>query len=255
MERVVWSYWEGATSKLLEKCEASWHLHLGCGWRIRILNARTIAQYGVQLPPAFHGVLPALRSDYVRLALLELHGGVWMDASVFQTESLDAIIAYLSTHDVVAFERHKNAAYIENWFLAVRASHVPLITLWKTTFVDIIEQGPPYGSHPVYETPCQKSDEYFVAYQAYCVTIRRHPELASRVHVYAIGPLWHAFAPMSSFRPLVKLTHGARIMHRCASFPLIYLFLVALCTVLLVGVAACMAVPVVESDEAVVHLS
>lgn len=237
--RVVWSYWEGERSALIDECESSWRVHLGDAWDVRVLNARTIAEYGIELPAAFRSVLPALQADYVRLALLERYGGVWMDASVMLMAPLDDVVAHLGSHDVVAFQRRQGVAYIENWFLAVRPPPVPLITHWKDLFVEIIAHGPPYHSHPAYAARCQTQDDYFVAYQAYCALLRRHPALRTRVHVHGIGNLWLPFLPLRTYRPLVKFTKGARLAYPYARFPLGWILLLALCTVLVVATAAC----------------
>ena len=79
---------------------------------------------------------PALKSDFIRLALLQKYGGVYMDASVILTEPLDWIIGDGTGHNYFqAFVNQRNmniscqVPIVENSFLAAPPNH-PLISAW-----------------------------------------------------------------------------------------------------------------------------
>ena len=97
--RCIWTYWhagEAAAPPIVRRCIARFR-DLHPGWAVRCVEERTLH---VHLPDdpllrrdatttggGHHGRWwdlenPAARSDYVRLALLARHGGVWLDASV-----------------------------------------------------------------------------------------------------------------------------------------------------------------------------
>lgn len=85
----VWSYWSGADSPTVERCLQSWRRHLPSPqYDIRVLGPETVARYVDVTHACFRSPNAALRSDYIRLALLDEYGGVWMDASVLLTRGL-----------------------------------------------------------------------------------------------------------------------------------------------------------------------
>lgn len=45
----MWSYWEGPSNKILEKCINSWYKHIP-DWEIRILSKQDINEYNFKLP-------------------------------------------------------------------------------------------------------------------------------------------------------------------------------------------------------------
>lgn len=59
-------------------------IHEPRGWTVRCVNNQTIPQWVTQrpLPPKLYAFTPTQRADWLRLALLYEHGGVWLDSSV-----------------------------------------------------------------------------------------------------------------------------------------------------------------------------
>lgn len=86
----VWSYWDGDPSPTVEACHASWMRHLPKDrFVIHLLTSSTVSEYVQQDHPCFASEMKALRSDYIRLSLLYVHGGVWLDASVLLLKGLE----------------------------------------------------------------------------------------------------------------------------------------------------------------------
>lgn len=82
--RVIWSYWDKPTKpQLVEHITRCWSSRLS-GWTIHHLNNDTYMSYlpkGCSIPN-MSNLKPAHFADWLRLKLLETHGGVWMDASI-----------------------------------------------------------------------------------------------------------------------------------------------------------------------------
>lgn len=74
------------------------------------------------------GIIPnAHYSDYIRVSLLALHGGIWIDSTVLLTDSLpDRIV----DTDLFCFKLQSiGKAYASNWFIASAAQHPFLVQI------------------------------------------------------------------------------------------------------------------------------
>ena len=115
--KVIWTYWHDKSNmpETVQKCIESWRKHCP-GWDIRILGQGDTETYR-------HSVDSSQKhSDFVRLDMLQKHGGVWMDASVFLNGPLDWIYEDPGA-DFVGYEFKRNEMrpewpYVENWFMA-----------------------------------------------------------------------------------------------------------------------------------------
>ena len=122
---IVWAYWSGPTMPpLIERCIANWH-RLNPGLQIRVLNEQTASTWAGEFPASLAGAGATLHADWLRLALLHRHGGIWLDASTLLTQPLDWVFAQhaASGSDLVAYflGRYTHDAHtpvVENWFLA-----------------------------------------------------------------------------------------------------------------------------------------
>ena len=123
--RVIWAYWKGdAPPLLIQRCFANWR-RMSPGYEIRLLDDVSARAWLPEIPAVLDQVSPAKRADWIRLELLRLHGGIWVDASSILTAPLDWVLEQQARTpaDFVGFylERHtRDAAYpvVENWFMA-----------------------------------------------------------------------------------------------------------------------------------------
>jgi hypothetical protein len=147
--QVVWTYWQkGAPPPLVEACIANWRREAPeC--EIRLLSAETFKAHlpGVPLPTGFDA-LPAYRqADWIRIQLLRLHGGIWLDATVFLTRSLTWVqtAQARSGAEFVGFSIGKftlDAArpVVENWFMAAPAGSA-FLRDWAQEFESALALG------------------------------------------------------------------------------------------------------------------
>ena len=126
--RLIWSYWhDAALPPVVAACVANWRRHAP-GYTIRLLHRDTAlaALDGLPLPRAFDAWPAYRQADWLRVALVGRHGGLWLDASVFLTRSPDWLLA-LATRQRGFAGFHLNAGggggsvawpYLENWCFA-----------------------------------------------------------------------------------------------------------------------------------------
>jgi hypothetical protein len=89
----VWMYWEGPLSASVmscidcvrKKCTDS-----GGKFRLQTVKAEDLKMYAFPEHPCFKVGSPALRSDFIRLHLLNKFGGLWLDASCAPVDALES---------------------------------------------------------------------------------------------------------------------------------------------------------------------
>jgi len=137
--RVIYTFWHSKElPNLIEKCISTWR-RKNPDYEIVILNTINYREYcSIDYLPSHllerkenHTRL----ADYIRLAVLKEHGGIWMDSSTICTASLDAIIQD-KRHELVLYASDFSSKYpvIESWFIAC-AKENEFIKLWYQEFV------------------------------------------------------------------------------------------------------------------------
>lgn len=138
--RKIWTYWNSdSLPPIIEKCIGQWKKHC-TNYKITILSPSNLKEYIhediLSLPMS---TTPQRTSDFVRIHVLEKHGGIWADASLLLTESLDWIHEFNT--DIVVYSidniiNKKKYPVLENWFIAC-IPHCDFIQKWKTEFMNI----------------------------------------------------------------------------------------------------------------------
>ena len=111
--KIIWSYWDDPNvPPLTQKCMDNWK-RMCPEYEIKLLNKSDV-------PDEYKDLTPERQSDWLRLERLKTHGGIWLDASVILTESLDwvqgsgeALMFYQK-----AMAKDKDARMYESWFIA-----------------------------------------------------------------------------------------------------------------------------------------
>ena len=127
---IIYTYWHEKTlPTIVTKCIQSWK-RFHPNYTIHVLHPDNVSKFIdidiFNIPVSAH----ALRSDFIRLALLEKTGGIWLDASVYLNQSLDWVHSYQKkeSSECVAFKINKHTLLLQNvdegnyniesWFLA-----------------------------------------------------------------------------------------------------------------------------------------
>jgi len=144
--RLIWTYWDSEVPPIVQECIDQWRKHCP-EYTVTLLSPSNLTQYIkeniLSLPMSN---TPQRTSDFVRLHVLAEHGGVWADASLLLTTSLDWIHA-LKTDVVVYSIDHittptNTYPVLENWFIAC-APKCDFIEKWKREFMSINEFASP----------------------------------------------------------------------------------------------------------------
>ncbi|MDO4723706.1 MAG: capsular polysaccharide synthesis protein [Comamonadaceae bacterium] len=147
--RLIWTYWHEAQPPLVvQRCIDGWR-RLNPQHSVQLLHAGNVRQFLPDLPEALARLNIAKQTDWMRLALLQRHGGIWMDASIILTRPLDEWLPALQQAQRADFVGFYLDGYttapdfpvIESWFLAAPAGN-PFIAQWLARFhAAVVEQG------------------------------------------------------------------------------------------------------------------
>lgn len=124
---IIWTYWHQATlPEFIATCINTWKKNAP-GYEVRILNpANLLFWLGPTPLPALFDQLPHYRqADWIRVQLLRMHGGIWLDASIILTEDLVWLQRLQQHHNVeyVGFyidhlSTQPDWPIVENWAMA-----------------------------------------------------------------------------------------------------------------------------------------
>ena len=122
--KTIWTYWDSEDlPEFVSKCIAKWR-QLNPDWSVTVLNPTNLKDY---IPDVdifglkFSDTAPR-RSDFVRLHVLAKYGGVWTDASVIPTKSVDWVNE-VGPYEYIGYYRkgvttRPEYPVIESWFFA-----------------------------------------------------------------------------------------------------------------------------------------
>lgn len=138
--RRIWSYWHDDQPPLVVRlCIDNWKA-LNPGFEVHLLSARSVADFLPDVPPTLSRLGAAKQSDWIRLALLERHGGVWLDSSIILTTSLDWMLErqQATGAEYVGFYLDRYAVpgsrpLVDSWCMAAPAG-APFIRDWLDLF-------------------------------------------------------------------------------------------------------------------------
>jgi len=111
--KIIWTYWDDPTIPILtQKCLDNWK-RMCPDYEIKLLNRKDV-------PEEYKDLTPQRQSDWLRLERLKSQGGIWLDASIILTESLDWV---KGDGEVLMFYQKgmtadRNFPMYESWFMA-----------------------------------------------------------------------------------------------------------------------------------------
>jgi hypothetical protein len=121
--KIVWSYWDSNPPKSVQQILENNQTTLR-GWNCRFLNAKTLKNYLdiKQFPKEYNNLKPQHQADYIRLALLQQYGGVWLDSSIIlnSEEELNRMRREMvaTGSELAVFSLGEpEETYVENWFI------------------------------------------------------------------------------------------------------------------------------------------
>lgn len=153
----IWTYWDGNLPPLVQKCIESW-LKYNPDYEIVILNKKNVNQYltdnllrrsGIKedkmdIFKLKHADESSQRfSDYVRLYILPIYGGIWMDSSIICQRNLGWVHEKNITTgcEMVGYYRKGFSSLtpmIESWFFAC-VPNSNFVKEWRDEFITMTD--------------------------------------------------------------------------------------------------------------------
>ncbi len=181
--KIIWSYWNTSELPKLQKNIYERRVRLLPDYKHVVLNQNTIPNYIQREPPkGFYELKPQAQSDWVRLALLEQHGGCWMDIAIIINSPKDFENIYADAikkgADVTGFYLEhmtipkRPLSFFESWFI-LAPKDSKLIKEWLNQFEKAIIMGfENYRKLTEVPYECQNIYESFGTYLTVHVTFR-----------------------------------------------------------------------------------
>lgn len=137
--RIIWIFWsqgEEDAPMLVRKCIGSWKRH-NPNWTVKVICAEDLNEFDKKIFENDLGKGMSLnhQSDLLRVYLLSLYGGVWVDATLFCNEPLDNWLPNYSISGFFAFYAPGKDREIASWLIASEQGHV-ITTKFYTEFKD-----------------------------------------------------------------------------------------------------------------------
>ena len=225
----IYTYWDNKRiPSIVQQCIKSWKHH-NPTYTIHLIHTDNLSTYmdSSLLPNSYTN---QLKSDLIRLYILEKYGGIWMDASIYVNGSLDWIHGYqVKEHSEFVGYRLKmyetiSTPVVESWFLAT-IPNSQFMRDWKNKFFEITTYPSPieYVDMLKLNTNIQNiSIPYYLSIHVACQYVLQHNsykisliEAGNGPLVFRDNPLYHLFIPIMLFykdtkTPLVKIRGGER---------------------------------------------
>ncbi len=177
----IWMVWFQGTDNppsLVKETVQSWK-KLNPEWEVLFLDNTTLPQYiDVEKYLNDPNIPPQALSDIVRIMLLEKHGGVWADASVFCSKPLDEWVYDYAPDGFFAFEKPRHDKLLSSWFL-VASKDNPIVQKWYKATTRFWDRGSvmPRLMSKIY----QKGMHLFLKYNIVVPLIKKGMHLMKRI--------------------------------------------------------------------------
>ncbi len=129
----IWTYWHQGWSDapaIVKQCGRSWEQY-NPNYKIHFLDEHSVKDY-VEIPAHFNldrrDMTITKISNFVRLALLNRHGGVWVDATLMCMKPLDDWIYEHYDAEFFVFHSPDHSRLIASWFIAAEPGNKLLET-------------------------------------------------------------------------------------------------------------------------------
>ena len=185
----LWCYWEGPDKPLsVSACISKFNkLHpKEQGWDVLCIGRESAERLPGFPLKQLKNQSPQAVSDWVRLALISQHGGVWADATVVMNTPLDKMKWLdLEANELQGFRVPGPATsenlVMENWLFAAPARH-PFVMKWKAEYEKALSMGTEKYCDLVVKQHCKcelvlNALPYLSMHGAFSVVLSKFPNL------------------------------------------------------------------------------
>ena len=177
--KIIHVFWSGKRNVIVEACIA----------RMRIANPEwVVLRYDdfeeTDFVQGFDALSIQAKTDWLRLCLVEKHGGVWLDSTIICNRCIEESIDVSETR-VVGFECPIGNGILESWAFAARPNH-PFIAAWKQEFGAAITMGfdeyKAQKSHRLKGNAIYAHMPYLTMHGAFVLTAVKYPNSVTMRH-------------------------------------------------------------------------
>lgn len=135
----VFVYWVGPSYSLIELLRKImlFHSNGGNNYQLHLIDHQNINEYLTELPVDFYNLIAAYQADYVRVALVERYGGIWLDSDTLVMSDLSQLFSILETQQ--GFFIRQNNNLLCNGVFGARAG-TPLLAKWRQAMLQMIAE-------------------------------------------------------------------------------------------------------------------
>lgn len=146
---IIWTYWNSSEKPQLVKDAIQTWVQNSDKWQINVLHSKSSVVQELQLRDGISIDSHAFFADWLRLALLEKYGGVWLDGSIFLNDPQYLprmhAEACLKRVEIAGFEMSgyqtlNDYPVLENWML-LSPPRSPFISSWRQEHLLAIKIG------------------------------------------------------------------------------------------------------------------
>lgn len=160
-------YWEGKEYKLIKILRELIILHSkkGKGYNIHLINKENIHNYVEHLPRCFDKMILAHQADFVRVYVIKMNGGIWLDSDTLVIDKLDSLFELIEKKDGFLIKENnsilsngifgskKNTQFMNQWYSDIikiinhKNENLAWTELGNFLINKILEQNPEYLSN------------------------------------------------------------------------------------------------------------
>jgi len=149
LPKQIWTHWDTPTlPENVSKNIEHWK-KLNPDWNITLVttDAFLASLNQEEIPPGFGTLQVQHQADWIRMKLLKVHGGCWMDSGILLNQSINNLYrdcastkADLLVFKILGFQTNPQYPIAENWFI-MAPPQSPMITLWLEEYERAIKMG------------------------------------------------------------------------------------------------------------------
>ncbi|RVD19619.1 capsular polysaccharide synthesis protein [Mesorhizobium sp. M4B.F.Ca.ET.017.02.2.1] len=234
LPRTIWILWlQGIETapEIVKASMTSWQ-RVNPSWTIQILTRESLADFlpEVNDPSSIlsMSLSDATYSDIVRIELLSRYGGVWVDATCYCLQPLDAWLDGVMSEGFFAFERPVPTRMLSSWFLAAsQSSHI--VYEWRKRvrrhWQKRTDDPDYFWFHHLFGYSYQNDRKFRELWDRVPKISASDPHMFAPYEARLLGPISEGDREVISFAklPLLKLTH--KVDHRAVREGSAYQFL------------------------------
>jgi hypothetical protein len=209
----IYTYWNTIDRpKIVDICIDSWRKY-NPEYEIIIFNDESIENENLEYPQYYDDLIPAHKSDWIRVSLIEKYGGIWFDASILCTNHISSWVNH-NENKLFGFLVPDYANIMENWAFAAPKNY-PFISKWRNEFKNAIEMGLSTYKQVIGQSLDMFNKEewnkiyngmpYLTQHAAWLRTRQKHPDYDVKLYKSSEGPFHYLYS--QNWNSYIALTY------------------------------------------------